>query len=169
MKRILAVAVAALALGGLLAACDDDDNGDDSSDTTTTTEATEDTTTTTGGATGDAAVAVADTSLGEVLVDAEGRTLYLFEQDAGTEVSACTGSCAELWPPLTSDAAPTAGEGLDAALLGVAEQPDGSSQVTYNGHLLYTYAQDSAPGDTNGQGVGDVWFAVTPAGEAVSG
>lgn len=162
------MAVAALALGGLLAACDDDDNGDESSDTTTTTEAASDTTTTTSAA-GGATVVVAETSLGEVLVDADGLTLYLFEQDAGTEVSACTGSCADLWPALTSDAAPTAGEGIDAALLGVAQQPDGSSQVTYNGHLLYTYAQDSAPGDVEGQGVGGVWFAVTPAGEAASG
>lgn len=166
MKRILAVAVAALALGGLLAACDDDDNGDDS--TTTTTEQAADTTTTSSAASGDATVAVAETSLGEVLVDGEGLTLYLFEQDQGTQ-TACTDACASVWPALTSNGAPTAGEDIDAALLGVAEQADGSSQVTYNGHLLYTYAQDSAPGDTNGQGVGDVWFAVTPAGEAVSG
>ena len=112
-------------------------------------------------------VNVGETDLGEVLVDAEGMTLYLFTQDGEGE-SACTDGCSETWPPLLVDGAPSAGEGADESLLGTIEREDGGVQVTYNGHPLYTYAADSEPGDTIGQGVGDVWFAVTPAGDAVS-
>ena len=110
----------------------------------------------------------ADSSLGEVLVDAEGRTLYLFEADSGT-TSSCTGGCETAWPPLTVTGAPVAGTGLDATKLGTAKRPDGSDQVTYNAHLLYRFSGDTAPGTTNGQGVGNLWFAVSPEGEKIAG
>lgn len=117
----------------------------------------------TGGA---AAVATAETDLGEVLVDGDGFTLYLFENDSEGQ-SACTDECTDTWPPLTGEA--TAGDGADAGLLGTISRDDGSTQVTYNGHPLYRFAPDEAPGDMNGQGVGDVWWVVAPQGEAIKG
>ncbi len=123
----------------------------------------------TGGAmSGDAAtveVTEGDT-LGEFLVDAEGMTLYLFTNDSeGT--SNCYDGCAASWPPLLTDGEPEAGDGVDAALLGTTERTDGTTQVTYNGLPLYFFASDQSAGDTSGQGVGDVWYVVSPEGEAV--
>ena len=105
-----------------------------------------------------------DPELGDYLVDETGMTLYLFTLDDGT-TTACTGACADNWPPLVADGDPTGGDGVDASLLGTADgiKPN---QVTYNGHLLYFFAQDTAPGDTNGVGKPD-WYAVDPAGEAI--
>lgn len=168
MRRTLALLAALLLALGLAGCGDDDDDAATAADDTTTTSAAADETTTTGAPAaepaGDATVAVASTDLGDVLVDAEGVTLYLFTPDT-MEESACTGDCLSAWPPLMlADGEPVAGDGVDQALLAVA----GDDQVTYNGNRLYRYAADTAPGDTTGQGVGDRWFAVTPAGEAVS-
>lgn len=110
-------------------------------------------------------LATADTELGTVLVDGEGMTLYLFDNDADGE-SACYDSCAETWPPLTGEV--TAGEGVDASLIGTTERTDGTTQVTYDGNPLYYYAADSAAGDTNGQGVGGVWWVVGPDGSRIT-
>jgi len=93
-------------------------------------------------------------------------TLYLFESDTG-DTSTCTGDCAATWPPLIAEA-PTAGEGVDEALLGTTIRDDGEVQVTYDGHPLYGFASDRSPGDTEGQGVGDVWFVVDASGKAVT-
>ena len=167
MRRTLALLAAVLLTLGL-AACGDDDDDDATAagdDTTTTTEADVDEPA--DEPAGEATVAVAETELGEVLVNAEGMTLYLFTPDS-LETSACTDDCVGAWPPLMlAEGEPVAGDGVDQALLTLAPRTDGDDQVTYNGHRLYTYAGDSAPGDTTGQGVGDVWFAVTPTGEAV--
>jgi predicted lipoprotein with Yx(FWY)xxD motif len=111
-----------------------------------------------------ATVAVARSKLGDILVDADGRTLYAFTKDKGDQ-SACSGQCAANWPALTGTA--TAGTGAQAALLSTAMQANGNSQVTYGGRPLYYFAGDAKPGDTNGQGVGSVWFAVTADGELV--
>jgi predicted lipoprotein with Yx(FWY)xxD motif len=116
-------------------------------------------------------VDVANTGLGQVLVDAQGRTLYLFKKDSGT-TSACTGACAVAWPPLRATASPTAGTGANASKLGTTTRTDGPSQVTYNGHPLYTYAGDSKAGDTNGEGInafGGAWFVLSPAGTQITG
>ncbi len=153
-----------------LAGCGDDDDDGATNTTTTGAPATESTTTTssettTAPASEDATVALGDTELGQILVDAEGKTLYLFTNDAeGT--STCTGGCAETWPPLVADS-PTAGEGVDESLLDTAARDDGGAQVTYNGHPLYTYAPDQAAGDTGGQGVGGVWYVVDASGNAI--
>jgi predicted lipoprotein with Yx(FWY)xxD motif len=109
-------------------------------------------------------------NLGSILVDAQGRTLYLFEKDSGTK-SACFGACATNWPPLRATGKPTAGSGLTASLLGTTPRSDGKPQVTYNGHPLYTFVMDQKPGDTNGQGVnafGGSWFTVSSAGNQVT-
>lgn len=113
----------------------------------------------------EATVAVRQTPLGAVLADPDGMTLYLFTRDERGEPT-CSGGCAELWPPLTVEGDPAAGEGVDAALLGVVARGDGSRQVTYDGHPLYLYEPDEAPGDVKGHGVNDVWFAVSPNGSA---
>ena len=121
--------------------------------------------------TGAATVNVSESAdFGPILVNGEGFSLYVFmsdTQDSGT--STCTGECAVEWPPLVSDGDPVAGEGVDAALLGTITRDDGTTQVTYNGWPLYLFADDTAPGDTNGQGVDDggLWFLVSPAGEAI--
>jgi predicted lipoprotein with Yx(FWY)xxD motif len=169
--RPIALSAMALGLFGLLglAACGDDD--DDSATETTTTETTEaaDTTTSTEApapAEGASTVATADTDLGAILVDGEGMTLYLFMPDA-QGASQCVDSCASTWPPLAGPA--TAGDGVDEALLGTADRPDGSAQVTYNGWPLYHFASDAAAGDTNGQGVGDIWYVVDASGNAITG
>ena len=118
-----------------------------------------------------ATVGVADSDLGKILVNSEGHTLYLFQKDSGTE-SACTGACAASWPPLRATGMPTVGSGASASLVGTTTRSDGNPQVTYNGHPLYLYAGDNEAGDTNGQGstaFGGGWFALSPAGDEVSG
>lgn len=114
-----------------------------------------------------ATIALAEVGeLGQVLVDGEGFTLYIFLNDEpGT--SNCSGGCAGTWPPLLVEGEVVAGDGLDAGLIGTTTRDDGSTQVMYNGWPLYKYAGDSSPGDANGQGVGDVWFVASPAGEAM--
>ena len=120
---------------------------------------------------GKGSVALASTKLGKVLVDGNGRTLYLFEADKGT-MSNCDGSCAGEWPPLTSSGKPTAGAGVVASKLGTAKRADGTTGVTYAGHPLYTYAGDGAPGQTAGEGLTDYgapWYALSAAGKTVVG
>lgn len=107
-----------------------------------------------------------DATLGDHLVDGDGRTLYLFTNDAdGTSV--CYEACATNWPPLLADGDVALGEGLDAALVGTTERTDGTVQVTYGGWPLYRFAADANPGDANGQGRNDVWFVVAPDGTGV--
>ena len=105
-------------------------------------------------------------ALGDFLVDADGMTLYLFTKDT-ENTSTCYDDCASAWPPLLTDGEAAVGEGLDASLLGTTERTDGTVQVTYNGWPLYHWAKDEAPGDTTGQDIGEVWYVVSPAGEAV--
>ena len=117
-----------------------------------------------------AAVGVASTGLGNVLVDRQGRTLYLFGRDSGT-VSSCMDSCAANWPPLSAGRNPAIGSGAKTADVGTTSRPDGRSQLTYSGHPLYTFVNDQKPGDTNGEGIkafGGSWFAVSPSGSKVA-
>jgi predicted lipoprotein with Yx(FWY)xxD motif len=111
-------------------------------------------------------VAVRKTDLGRILVDAQGRTLYLFEKDKNGK-SACSGACASAWPPLT---AATAGTGAVAKMLGTTSRSDGAKQATYGGHPLYLYQGDSAPSQTNGEGLkafGAEWYVLAPSGKKV--
>jgi predicted lipoprotein with Yx(FWY)xxD motif len=117
-----------------------------------------------------ATVSVANTGLGKILVDSQGRTLYLFQKDTGTK-STCSGGCATAWPPLRTSGKPTAGGGAKASLLGTTPRSDGQPQVTYNGHPLYGFQGDSKPGDTTGQGnpgFGAPWYVVSPAGNEIT-
>jgi predicted lipoprotein with Yx(FWY)xxD motif len=118
-----------------------------------------------------ATLGVATTGLGKTLVDAQGRTLYLFKKDSAT-TSACTGACASAWPPVRANGKPTAGSGANTSLLGTTTRSDGAPQVTYNGHPLYLFVMDTKPGDTNGQGVtafGAAWFALSAPGNQLAG
>jgi predicted lipoprotein with Yx(FWY)xxD motif len=106
---------------------------------------------------------------GAYLVDAKGRTLYLFEADK-TKKSTCTGDCAKFWPPLlTSGKAKAAGK-AKPSLLGTTKRKDGRTQVTYKGHPLYRFSQDMKAGDDKGEGLeafGAEWYYVAPSGKKV--
>jgi len=122
-----------------------------------------------GGATAGAVVKTRKTSLGTVLVNAKSLTLYMFMKDKNGK-SACSGQCATFWPPLVTSGKPTAGAGAKASLLGTTRRAGGKVQVTYKGHPLYRFAQDTKAGQTNGEGVnafGAHWYAVSPAGAKV--
>jgi predicted lipoprotein with Yx(FWY)xxD motif len=111
------------------------------------------------------------TNLGSIIVNSQGRTVYLFRKDSGTK-SSCFKQCAAQWPPLRSASRPVGGTGLTVSEIGTAGRPDGGRQVTYNGHPLYLFGGDQKPGDTNGQGInafGASWFALSPSGRMVRG
>jgi predicted lipoprotein with Yx(FWY)xxD motif len=112
-------------------------------------------------------VTIGSTDLGRVLVDARGRTLYLYTPDKKNS-STCYGQCAAFWPPLVASAKARAAHGVKAALLGTTKRKDGKLQVTYAGHPLYFFAQDLAPGDVNGQGLQNIWYALSAAGAKVT-
>lgn len=157
----LAMAVTAL----VAAAC-----GSSGSSTTTTSGASSTSTNTaapagssgSGGSSGATVKTATVGSMGKVLVDAKGFTLYTYTRDHGN-TSACTGSCAGLWPPLTVAASTTP---TGAAHLGTIMRADGSHQVTFEGHPLYTFTGDTATGQANGQGYGGTWYVVHPSGSS---
>jgi len=105
--------------------------------------------------------------LGMVLVDSNGMTLYDFHKDKGT-TSSCYGPCAEGWPPMLTEGEPTVGNGASSSKLGTTERKDGTTQVTYAGHPLYTFVEDKKPGEANGNDVsafGGQWYALKGSGE----
>lgn len=103
-----------------------------------------------------------DETLGTILVDGRGFTLYTFANDtAGSGESACNEGCVGAWPPLTVEGEGSYDEAL-AADVDTITRADGSTQVTYKGMPLYFFASDTAPGDTTGHEVGGVWFVATP-------
>jgi predicted lipoprotein with Yx(FWY)xxD motif len=113
----------------------------------------------------DASVLVAESDLGQILTDADGLTIYYFAND--TEgVSNCSGECLANWPPVEADGEPVAGDGVDAEL-GTFERDDGTVQLTVNGFPAYYFAGDAEAGDTNGQGVSDVWWVFGADGEPI--
>jgi predicted lipoprotein with Yx(FWY)xxD motif len=155
-RAIIGIGAAALAL----AACgggygsDEPSTAADGSDAAAAPEAS-----------ADAPVGQGDTGLGTVLVDAEGLTLYgLTDDTAG--VSTCDGACADAWPPLIVDG-PDVPAGPDADVFSVVERSDGTFQLKAGEWPLYRFAGDAAPGDTNGQGSGGVWFAAAPDGSLI--
>lgn len=135
----------------------------------TTTASSAMTTTTSTSAAGGAVVMVADNAtLGKILVDAKGMTLYLFDKDE-KDKSNCSGNCLTNWPPLTvkDEKEVMAGEGITGTLATITRD-DGSYQVTVNGMPVYYYAKDMAAGDVVGQGVGDVWWVLGPDGNKIT-
>ncbi len=102
------------------------------------------------------------------LVDAQGRALYVFTNDTqNSGTSACTGDCLVNWPAVVVSGMPTAGTGVDPALLSTITRDDGTMQATYNGWPLYYYAGDAAPGDVMGQAMNNTWYLVSATGTAI--
>jgi predicted lipoprotein with Yx(FWY)xxD motif len=115
-----------------------------------------------------AKVELVNTKLGKVLADGRGHTLYMFGKDKRSK-SACSGACAQAWPPLLTTAKAKAGAGVSASKLGTTSRGGGVKQVTYNGHPLYGFVKDTGAGQTNGQGIvafGGKWSALSAAGRA---
>lgn len=115
------------------------------------------------------AVSTAKTGLGKVIVNSRGRTLYLFEKDKRHH-SACSGACAKYWPPLIAHGKPIAGGAAKQSLIGTIKRANGTRQVTYAGHPLYTYVLDTKRGQTNGEGstlFGAGWDALAPSGKKI--
>ncbi|WP_404289414.1 hypothetical protein [Glutamicibacter arilaitensis] len=110
---------------------------------------------------------VASTSLGDVVVDANGMTLYYFTKDTeGATTSACTGECLVNWPIATTTSDSPTLEGVTGEV-GTIPSPEGEMHLTLNGMPLYTFIKDTKAGDVTGQGVGDVWYVVAPDGTMI--
>ena len=105
-----------------------------------------------------------------IIVNQTGRTLYHLTTERGRKI-VCAGACATAWPPLTvpKGAKPTAGPGVTKSKLGTIKRRDGKTQVTYAGLTLYRYSGDGKAGQTNGEGLDDVWYAISPGGGLVKG
>lgn len=160
--RVMTIS-ALFAVGGLAAACGSSTTSPTTSPSTTASGGS---TTTTGGSSGAAQVKTAkSTSLGTILVDATGFTLYHNTQDTATK-STCTGSCAAIWPPLLLPSGVSAPSGV--AGLGTLHTSAGT-QITYHGMPLYTYSADSSAGQTSGNGISGIWFAAKLGSSGSSG
>jgi predicted lipoprotein with Yx(FWY)xxD motif len=117
-----------------------------------------------------ATVKVRSTSLGKIVVDGKSHTLYLFEKDKNGK-SKCSGACATNWPPLLTKGKPKASGSVSASKLGTTKRADGTTQVTYGGHPLYTFVVDNGkPGSTKGEGLdafGAEWYVVGTNGKKI--
>jgi predicted lipoprotein with Yx(FWY)xxD motif len=169
MRRYVAFAVVAVTAVALLAGCGSKKSSSSSSSTTSGASSKSTSNSSSSSSSSAAMVKMAKLKVGTVIVGTDGRTLYLFEKDHGT-TSACSGACAQAWPPLTTSGTPKAAAGVKASLLGTTKRSDGTTQVTYAGHPLYEFQGDSAAGQSNGQGskaFGAGWYVVTPAGKKI--
>jgi predicted lipoprotein with Yx(FWY)xxD motif len=117
---------------------------------------------------GPANLTIITTSLGQAVGDTSGYALYMYMPDSGGTPT-CTDTCAANWPPAATTGAPTAATGLDTKLLTTVMHPNGVTQVVYNGHPLYRYGGDAAPGDIGGEGRLGYWYLLTPAGTKIAG
>lgn len=112
--------------------------------------------------------ATADSSLGEIIVDGEGMTAYFFNKDvANSGTSACVADCVAVWPAITTTSDTPTVTGITGTV-GTITGAEGGKQITINGLPIYTFANDLAPGDVNGQGVKEVWYVVSPSGEKIT-
>ena len=170
MPRLFSLAALAVAGALVLAACGGSSSSSSSgSSSTPGYGAAKPSTSNTSNSSGAASVSTKTSSLGTFLVDANGRALYLWDADHGS-TSTCSGACAQAWPPLTTTRTPKATGAVKASLLGTTKRADGTSEVTYAGHPLYTFTGDTQAGQTSGQGssaFGAPWWVVTPAGKAL--
>lgn len=116
---------------------------------------------------GAAELKTASSGAGQIVVDAKGMSIYFFTKDVkDSGTSACTGACITAWPPVLTESDSPAVDGVTGTV-GTIATPEGKKQVTVNGLPVYYYIQDKAAGDITGQGVNDVWYLVSPAGEMV--
>jgi predicted lipoprotein with Yx(FWY)xxD motif len=167
VRRRLASAAGAIAIGLLAAACS---SGSTSSSATPAASSAASQPSSSPSA---AAAQISLHSLAKIpakaLVTGNGRALYLFEADKNGK-STCTGACASSWPPYTVSGTAQAGPGVKQSLLGTIQRPDGTMQVTYNGHPLYLFTGDSGAGTANGEGskaFGAGWYVVNANGSKI--
>lgn len=161
-RRTLTLSLMAVATSLVLAGCSSGNKGEESGQATspgpvTSMVAPE----------GPAALTTASSNLGDIIVNANGMTVYMFDHDAqGSGASSCTGDCLAEWPPVTtdSDVPPVVGV---TGLVGTIPGPNGSKQITVNGWPIYLFAEDGVPGDLKGQGDDGVWWVLNPAGAKV--
>jgi predicted lipoprotein with Yx(FWY)xxD motif len=166
MRRLLVPALVVCAIALVAAGCGSS-NKNKSSSASSTSAAPATTNKSEEG--GPETIVAKKTSLGTILMDEEGRAVYLFEKDKSTK-STCSGACAAAWPPVITSGAPKAEKGAKASDLGTTKRSDGKTQVTYGGHPIYYYSGDSKPGQLNGEGskaFGAEWYALSPAGKKV--
>jgi predicted lipoprotein with Yx(FWY)xxD motif len=122
------------------------------------------------GGSGSTVITTVSSSAGTFLATSSGHAVYLWSKD-GNGMSACTGACTGAWPPVTTTGQVTASGGAKSSDLGTITRPDGTKQVTYDGHPLYFFAGDSGPGMASGQGndgFGAKWWLVSPSGSDVT-
>ena len=169
MTRLFSFAALAVAGALVLAACGSSSTSSSSGSTPSYGAAKPSTSNTSNSSGAGSVVSTKTSSLGTFLVDGNGRALYLWDADHGSK-STCSGASAQAWPPLTATGTPKGNVALKASLLGTTMRSDGSREVTYAGHPLYTFAGDTQAGQTTGQGsngFGAPWWVVTPAGKAL--
>lgn len=171
MKTRLSFGFGALILTAALAGC----GGSPGTTTTSapapaaTSSAAPNTSTPATGTPAGADMKVSSSSAGQIVVDSKGMSLYFFTKDVkDSGTSACVDACLDAWPIFTTTSDTPTVEGVTGTV-GTLSSPDGKKQVTLNGMPLYYYAKDKAPGDVTGQGVGGVWYLVSPAGEMIKG
>jgi predicted lipoprotein with Yx(FWY)xxD motif len=158
IKGLRLTAIGAVVIGAAaLAGCGSNSSSDESSSSSP------------GGGTGTTISSADNSGLGKtILVDSSGRTLYMFEKDEEDE-SYCNGACAKVWPAAVTKGTPKAAKDIDSSKLTTLKRDDGTTQVVYDDHPLYTYEDDHKPGQTEGNGskeFGAEWYAVEPSGDA---
>lgn len=167
--RILAVAAVASA-GIIIAGCGSASSSSSTSATAAAATTPAPTTSASSAATTGVTIKTAKASRGTYLAGPNGHALYLWVADTGDK-SACSGACAQAWPPLLTKGKPTAGTGVNASDLGTTMRADGTEEVTYKGHPLYYFVADTSAGSTKGQGsdsFGAKWWLVAPSGTAIT-
>jgi len=173
MKRASLLLISAVLL--VAAACSSDSKTSSSSSSSSTSSSSSPSSSSSAssssssGAAGAATLAAAtNAKIGKaILTDSKGMTVYLFVPDGTSKTSKVPDGLKQLWPPVDATGTAAAGSGLDSSKLTLEPQADGTMQVAYNGHLLYTYAQDKAAGDANGQGLGSNWYVLDADGNKV--
>ena len=169
MTRLFSFAALAVAGALVLAACGSSSTSSSSGSTPSYGAAKPSTSNTSNSSGAGSVVSTKTSSLGTFLVDGNGRALYLWDAYHGSK-STCSGACAQAWLPLTATGMFKVNGAVKALLLGTTMRADGSREVTYAGHPLYTFAGDTQAGQTTGQGsngFGAPWWVVTPAGKAL--
>jgi predicted lipoprotein with Yx(FWY)xxD motif len=169
VRRTILFSITALVAAATLTACgssgDDSTAGSDAS--TPASESSSSATEMPSETAGSTDLATAETSLGTVVVDGKGMTAYYFLKDTkGSGTSACSGDCAAAWPAITTENATPTVTGVTGEV-GTITGADGKLQVTIDGRPIYTFAQDKAPGDVNGQGLNSVWYVIAPDGTEI--
>jgi predicted lipoprotein with Yx(FWY)xxD motif len=168
MRRTILFSITALVAAATLTACGS--SGNDTSggygDSTPSSEASS-AAKTPAAAAASTDLATAETSLGTIVVDGKGMTAYYFLKDTkGSGTSACSGDCAAAWPAITTENATPTVTGVTGEV-GTITGTDGKLQITIDGRPIYTFAQDKAPGDVNGQGLNSVWYVIAPDGTEI--